>query len=98
MQHVYMMPSKAHWSTVRPTSLHTRVVTSIAAQLSLAAREVMLADQLWYLITLDEKRGKAELTDSERERFVSTAREIEKYRGTNEAIEDLLDKLFAEIE
>ena len=60
--------------------------------LSTSAKEIMLADHLWYLTTLDQKAKN--LTDAEMARFRNAALEIENYRGANEAIEKMLDRLF----
>merc|ERR1711972_1188211 len=66
------------------------------SELSQSAKELLLADNLWYLTALDEKEARGvELTPKETQRFGEVAIEINRYRGANQDIEDMLDKLFA---
>merc|ERR1712180_280490 len=66
------------------------------SELSQSAKELLLADNLWYLTALDEKEARGvELTPEETQRFGEVAIEINRYRGANQDIEDMLDKLFA---
>merc|ERR1711962_1632533 len=59
-------------------------------------KELLLADNLWYLTALDEKEARGvKLTPEETQRFGEVAIEINRYRGANQDIEDMLDKLFA---
>merc|ERR1712168_137336 len=64
------------------------------SRLSQAAKELLLADNLWYLTALDERTSKP-LTEEEVARFAEAADEINRYRGTNKDIERMLDQLFA---
>merc|ERR1719295_30687 len=66
------------------------------SKLSQSAKELLLADNLWYLTALDEKESRGvELTPEETQRFGEVAVEVNRYRGTNQDIEDMLDSLFA---
>merc|ERR1711931_363358 len=64
------------------------------SRLSQAAKELLLADNLWYLTALDERTSKP-LSEDEVARFAEAANEVNKYRGTNKDIENMLDQLFA---
>jgi len=65
------------------------------SNLSQSAKELLLADNLWYLTALDEKEARGvELTPEETQRFGQVAIEVSRYRGANQDIEDMLDKLF----
>ena len=65
------------------------------SNLSQSAKELLLADNLWYLTALDEKEARGvELTPEETQRFGQVAIEVSRYRGANQYIEDMLDKLF----
>merc|ERR1711972_135806 len=66
------------------------------SKLSQSAKELLLADNLWYLTALDEKEARGvKLTPEETQRFAEVSIEVMRYRGTNQDIEDMLDKLFA---
>merc|ERR1712029_498191 len=50
------------------------------SRLSQAAKELLLADNLWYLTALDERTSKP-LSEDEGARFAEAANEVNKYRG-----------------
>merc|ERR1711962_21077 len=52
------------------------------SRLSTAAKELLLADNLWYLTALDERGPDDPLSE----------KEIQRYRGTNTDIENMLDQ------